>query len=166
MKHIKFVIFIIFLVFLFTNIKAQYSNIAEVLSSGGGESTKGIYRNFGVIGETFVNSSVTEDNYNTSIGFLYASDIGTGINEVNFNNQFISIFPNPANEIINIEIKSQKIKSFDAEMYDIQGKLVFMKQYKSNLINIDISDLSKGIYLLKLKDETGNIIKTKKIVKE
>ena len=166
MKHIKITIFIISLLFLFGNIQAQYSNIAEVFSSGGGESSGGIYSNFGVMGETYVNSSATGGNYNTSIGFLYASDTETGIDDLNFNNEDISIFPNPANKIINIEFKSQQIKSYDAEIYNIQGKLIFMKQYKSNSINIDISDLSKGIYLLKLKDKTGSIIQTKKIVKE
>ncbi|MCK4662264.1 MAG: T9SS type A sorting domain-containing protein [Bacteroidales bacterium] len=167
MKYFKLIFIVISLMFLITNIKAQYNNIAEVLSSGGGETTGGIYSNFGVMGEAFVDFPVTGGNYITSIGFLfYASGIPILIDELNFNNQSISIFPNPTNEIINIEIKSQKIKLFNAEIYNIQGKLIFMKQYKSNSINIDISDLSKGIYLLKLKDENGSIIKTKKIVKE
>ena len=116
--------------------------------------------------ETFVNASAIGRNYNSSVGFLYASEITTGIDEMNSNNQRSSIFPNPANEIINIEIKSQKIKFYDAEIYNIQGKSIFMKQYKSSSRNIDISDFSKGIYLLKLKNENGNIIKSEKIVKE
>ena len=165
MKHIK-LFFLFILTIVFTNINAQYSNITEVLSAGGGESTGGNYSNFGVMGETFVNSSATGGNYNSSVGFLYASGIATGIGEINRNNQIISIFPNPANEIINIEIKSQKIKSFNAEIYNIQGKLIFLIQYKSIAINIDISDFTNGLYMINLKDDNGNIIKTDKIVKE
>lgn len=41
-----------------------------------------------------------------------------------------------------------------------------MKQYKSNLANIDISDFTNGLYMINLKDDNGNIIKTEKIVKE
>jgi len=166
MKYIKLSVFILSLLLLFLNIQAQNSNLAEVLSSGGGQSFAGTYTNFGVIGETFVDNYVTGGNYNTSIGFIYASDMPIGINEVNSNTQIINIFPNPANKIINVEIKPQKIKSFVAEIYNVQGKLVFREQYTSNFVNIVISDLSKGIYLLKLNDENGNIMKTKKMVKE
>ena len=81
-------------------------------------------------------------------------------------NDLINIYPNPTENTINVEINSQNINSFDTEIYNVQGKLIFMKNYKSNSINIDISDFSKGMYLLKIKDEKGNIIKTEKIVKE
>ncbi len=81
------------------------------------------------------------------------------------NNQEINIYPNPAQNIVNIEIISQKTKYFNIEIYTIQGKLIFMKQYKTSPLSIDISDLSNGIYMLKIKDENGNVIKNDKIVK-
>jgi len=81
------------------------------------------------------------------------------------NNQEINIYPNPVQNIVNIEIISQKTKYFDIEIYNIQGKLIFMKQYKTSPLSIDISNLSNGIYMLKIKDENGNIIKNDKIIK-
>ncbi len=81
------------------------------------------------------------------------------------NNQEINIYPNPVQNIVNIEIISQKSKYFNIEIYTIQGKLIFLKQYKTSPLSIDISDLSNGIYMLKIKDENGNIIKNEKIVK-
>lgn len=81
------------------------------------------------------------------------------------NNQEINIYPNPVQNIVNIEIISQKTKTHNIEIYNIQGKLIFMKQYKTSPLSIDISDLSNGIYMLKIKDENGNIIKNDKIVK-
>jgi hypothetical protein len=81
-------------------------------------------------------------------------------------NYDIDIYPNPTSNTINIEIHSLRISSFDAEIYNVQGKLVFMKHYIANSTNIDISDLSNGTYILKLKDMNGNMIKTEKVVKE
>ncbi|MGA2298974.1 MAG: T9SS type A sorting domain-containing protein [FCB group bacterium] len=46
-------------------------NKSKVLSSGGGESSTGYTNNFVVIGEQFVNSSVSNSNIATSIGFLF-----------------------------------------------------------------------------------------------
>ncbi len=50
---------------------AQYNNQAEVLSMGGGESTAGVYTNFGVVGEGVVNESVAGGSYVSDIGFIY-----------------------------------------------------------------------------------------------
>ena len=109
MKYIKSIVFIIFLLFLFADIKSQsFSQLADVISSSGGESAEGNYSNFGVTGETFVDYSVTGGNYNTSIGFLFTSDIGTGILEVNSNNQIISIFPNSTTKELFIKMLDRK----------------------------------------------------------
>ena len=78
MKHIKICLIVVALVFFYKNTKAQtYITRAEVISTGGCESVGGNYSNFGIIGETFVDFSVSGDNYNTSIGFLNLLDIST-----------------------------------------------------------------------------------------
>ncbi|MBW8049849.1 MAG: T9SS type A sorting domain-containing protein [Cytophagales bacterium] len=162
MKHIK-IISLLFLIGFFENSKAQtYSQPAEVISAGGGESSGGIYSNFGVIGETFVESSVSGGNYNTSIGFLYASDIPpTGIDEEYFNNPIIRIFPNPSDEIVHIENKNTEADKI--EIHNILGEKVYESKYKSML---NISELSKGIYFLEILDKDGVILKNVKIIKE
>jgi len=63
----------VFLVLCVTTVSAQYSHQSEVVSSGGGSSIAGtVYSNFGVLGQTFVASSVSGGNFNNSIGFLNA----------------------------------------------------------------------------------------------
>ena len=41
-----------------------------------------------------------------------------------------------------------------------------MKFYRTNMINLDLNDFESGTYILKLKDENGNIVRTEKIIKE
>ncbi len=162
MKHIK-LIFLFILVFLFTNIKAQtYSTLAEVISSGGGESTGGNYSNFGVIGETFVDYSVTGGNYNTSIGFLNASDIIVEIDEENFNEQ-IKIYPNPAKDKLTLEW-TDNIKIKKITLSNILGQVVYTIKGKNiNIRNfvIDLSNYKSGVYYLNIQTKEDGTMKNK-----
>ncbi len=166
MRYIKF-IYLFILVLIFSNTRAQsYSTLAEVLSSGGGESTGGNYSNFGVTGETFVDYSVTGGNYNTSIGFIYiACDGPNNVQEI-FNNHFIRVFPNPSDGIINIENKN--LKADKIEIFNILGEKVYERIVETSrgMSLLDISELSEGLYFLKILDKDGEILKIEKIIKE
>lgn len=67
------------------------------------------------------------------------------------------IYPNPVLDMFSIE--SGVNESIPFKLYDINGKLVFKdKSYNSNQ-QIDISDLSAGLYFLKINDQTLKVIK-------
>lgn len=69
----------------------------------------------------------------------------------------ISLYPNPANDLLNIVATDIMIEGYN--IFDIQGRLI--KEFNSsNSINqIDISSLETGVYLLKLKSEFGEVVK-------
>ena len=69
-------------------------------------------------------------------------------------NQSISLYPNPANDIITIQSDSTITSII---LYDVLGKLV--NQYFAN--EIDISNLSKGMYFFQITTETGAIANIK-----
>lgn len=81
-----------------------------------------------------------------------------GVSE--YNEEKISIYPNPFNDFINIELKNY-IKIEYINISDITGKII----YTSNTIDtkIDLSNLKNGVYFLKIKSNENLIIK--KIVK-
>ena len=66
------------------------------------------------------------------------------------------IFPNPASDLVNIQTKKS---GYHVELYDINGK--FLKAYNmdNNKLAISISDLSTGIYFVKI----GNSIRKLKV---
>jgi 1,4-alpha-glucan branching enzyme len=72
----------------------------------------------------------------------------------------IAIYPNPAKNSFAISQDVSKV-----EMYTITGQLV--KRYAAVNSNqqLDITNLEKGLYLIKITDENGKIL-TKKIIKE
>lgn len=79
----------------------------------------------------------------------------------------INIFPNPITEVLNVKLLNEfdnlsKVEDVNIDIIDLQGKKVRSITEKSNKFSINVNDLSKGIYLLKIniKDKTD----TQKIV--
>ena len=70
----------------------------------------------------------------------------------------IRLYPNPTNSILNIEM-NQVFKQ--ATIYSVLGKEVLKTQNKT----IDVSSLSKGLFLIKIENEVGNVL-TKRFIKE
>jgi len=75
-----------------------------------------------------------------------------------FNLAYFSVYPNPISSILNIYDSNFSLKS--VEIFNTIGKKVLTS--KKNTINIE--NLSKGIYLIKIETETGKFA-TKRIVK-
>ncbi len=68
----------------------------------------------------------------------------------------INIYPNPANDIINIETE---LEILFCEIYSINGQCVEEISTNSSQKNISVKNLSSGIYLLKIRTEQGLIHK-------
>lgn len=103
-------------------------------------------------------------NNQTSYTFKHILEFTTDVALSNqeFNQNSISIFPNPANT--SITIKDTKSEVSGIEVYDITGKKV--NQFKSSADgNYDVSELSNGIYLLKVYSVNGASV-TKKLIKD
>jgi len=62
-------------------------------------------------------------------------------------NVLISIYPNPAIDILNIDVLGHL--SYRVKLYDLNGKLISSSENK-NKIRLDL--ISAGIYLLELQD--------------
>jgi hypothetical protein len=74
--------------------------------------------------------------------------------------QQIKIYPNPSNSII--YLKSYNNPIIKIQIFNLMGRRI--KRIKNNFESINISDLSKGIYIMKIDTEYGSI--NKKIIKE
>lgn len=78
----------------------------------------------------------------------------------------VNLHPNPSTDIINCEITNANNPSTDTEIYNLSGKMVYMKTHNSSNFSINVSDLENGYYVIKLKDTHGNTIKSEKIIKQ
>ena len=70
-----------------------------------------------------------------------------------------NIFPNPASEIVSVTLNQSQA---NFQLYSISGKLVLSKQLNYGENRIHLSNLSSGIYLVRLNSEQSSI--TKKLI--
>ena len=73
----------------------------------------------------------------------------------------ISIYPNPATSILNIQTNINK--KLTAQLFDVTGKAVIENVSFVNNTTINLQDLPQGLYFVYLKDAAGSLIKTQKV---
>lgn len=91
---------------------------------------------------------------------FYSTSCTVGIDENN-NNHTFSIYPNPTNGYVTIQLEEIP-KNVVINIKDILGKTLLEQKVNSNKTLINLSSLPKGIYQLSLKNEV--FFATKKIV--
>ena len=110
------------------------------------------------------NISPFNDRKIGTVTFTYKSSTLGDENELSLKN--LTIHPNPAKDFITISnIQNTQLNS--VKIYNVLGRLVTTKQVASNLLElkIDLTHLSKGIYLLDLTDVNGAIASQKIVLK-
>lgn len=76
----------------------------------------------------------------------------------------VSVFPNPANSIVNIDISGIDADQMSVRIFNSLGKVVLHPRYLKNQTNqIDVSNLITGIYFIEI--EINNSIERFKLVK-
>lgn len=93
----------------------------------------------------------------------------TNINELS-NNKRLKIYPNPANDIIQIDLGSTSQSSFKCLVTDLAGRNCLVEKLKesetSNLKRaLDVSKLRPGVYFICI-EENGKVISTNKFIKQ
>lgn len=83
---------------------------------------------------------------------------GLSNTDFDFNNNF-SFFPNPSKGQITVVWSNLTLENI--EIFDINGRLIVKQDYNrsGNEMNINLSQLSSGIYILKAASNYGTIAK-------
>lgn len=93
--------------------------------------------------------------YQLDIGFLSTSD---------YDLESFKIYPNPASELINIQLQNSTSINIEIKLFDITGKLLQNAKFiNNNLISINLSSFQKGIYIIQIKKD--GVSHTQKIIK-
>lgn len=84
------------------------------------------------------------------------------------NNEFetsqIKMYPNPANNYVNLNFENISLPK-EINILDINGKLIkTYNQFSSNSIQLSTKSFSKGLYLLQISNNQGNIIYKKLVL--
>ena len=102
------------------------------------------------------------DNFET--GFIVDNILIENLSEMSVSDTIkstIEIYPNPFSDYIKVN-SSQNIKSI--KIYDNSGKLVKNSNHSGKSVEVNVSELPKGIYFISLETNLGT--ETKKMIKE
>ena len=113
-----------------------------------------------------------------SAGYLYLSDTWNnrirkvdstvnmaGIQQRANNSTQIYVYPNPAKDILNVELKMQNgLQNTSLQITDMLGNTVKQVSISGNQFSINVADLSEGVYFIQVK--SADKIYTNKFIKE
>jgi PKD repeat protein len=97
----------------------------------------------------------------------YINVLTTSMNEISLNNFNLALYPNPAKNNIFVESSVDNNNSV-IELFNILGKkfhTIDFDKISNNKLEINISNLNKGIYFIKFTTE-NNVSKTEKFIVE
>ena len=106
------------------------------------------------------------ENGMTSVGTVGKISEVVNVNEIEESR--CSIYPNPANDRLYIEIQTLTptqtqtqtlTQTLTVEIYDIYGRSQKLSAISGQLSVIDLSELNAGIYIIKINTKEGNIVK-------
>lgn len=87
--------------------------------------------------------------------YYYKEIEGTGVAENVADN--VNIYPNPVKDVLTVEASEYQ----NVEVFDLAGRCVISREI-SGVANIDMSQMPKGVYLVKMQNENG--IVTRKVI--
>ena len=107
-------------------------------------------------------SNIIHENRLVSFNFM---DPNLGIVDIEKNNKTsLQIIPNPANEYMDLKITNNSLLVTNIEFYNIFGQLVKSVPYNAEIQGntstqrIPITDLSKGMFFIRVGNETAKLI--------
>lgn len=148
----------------FNSDSVSTSNLATGMTSEEMRNTES-FENWDFVNET-VNGTENiwkiDENENFGYPFLtwQEEEYISGIEDVSAIN--ISAYPNPVNDKLTIQTEIEG--EYSLGVYDLTGKLIYLKKCNSKIANVDLSDYRSGIYIISIS--TGNERVTKKILKK
>lgn len=108
-------------------------------------------------GKNFYRLSMVDANGNASVSTIIELNAGRG------NNASVSLYPNPVSKALKIVVEGDMDADATVQITDIIGKVVKTIRMRSNVTEIDMSDLSNGTYIIKYNSNKGSF--TGKVIK-
>ena len=96
-----------------------------------------------------LNSSGQEIGNSVTFTYRYSSNLSNNKFEQNAN---VNLYPNPSSGILKINTEN----TVNLSVIDVLGKMVYSNNQADKNTNIDLSNLQKGIYLVKISGENTN----------
>lgn len=162
----------IFTVLLFVfgfAVNAQSLERQVIASAGGFSAANGVSLSF-TVGEPVIETAVSGSVILTQ-GFQQPEDITTGIATKPEVTVDYTVFPNPTDDKIFVELTSDTEVEVELALFDISGRRIVELDTPTRTINgrareeMDMSQLAPANYILTLSEAGGKVLKSFKVQK-
>jgi hypothetical protein len=139
-------------------------NLVAKIPGAGNSNMEKSYSYNDMTSESVLYYRLTQTDFNGQ--FKTFDPIVVNCNDVK--DKSISIFPNPFQSLISVNLLNISDENITVNIYDMFGKLIEKSTYRisngfNNMITLDMGDLPAGVYYLEVK--ATNYVKSTKIVK-
>lgn len=86
-----------------------------------------------------------------------------GILEISAGGTGLRVYPNPAKDVINVEVKNQIHGNANISITNLLGQIIYKAPVHENVFSINISGFNPGIYSVNLESQSG-LISTSKLI--
>ena len=136
----------------------------EVVSSAGETQTISGIEISWTIGEPVI-ETISSGSTVLTQGFHQSKLTVTAIDDVLISDFELKVYPNPTSEFVIIFANNPEDKS-SYSLFDLNGKLLENKIISTSETRVNLKNYASGTYLLKLQYNSGQPLRTYKIVKK
>ena len=145
-------------------ISNNWGNFHEYFTTGFGRISK---KNTAIGGE--IKSCLIHYKKGNNI-YFGPNPLLTNINELKYNYEGLNIYPNPANEVINVELgmlaSIGSATNYKIEITNALGEVLLNQIATTNYITLNINNFNSGIYFVKVINDKKQLISTTKFIKQ
>ena len=84
----------------------------------------------------------------------FRNNVVTGISSPGIESDLLKLYPNPAGDYINYELKNTVNQKFEARIYDMSGRVLFQSIISNSRGSIPTYFLLKGSYIMEIKSRS------------
>lgn len=99
----------------------------------------------------FYQFSVTTNGCTQQSDIYQLTSLSTETN--NFESNSLKVYPNPFNELLNIEVNEDNLQAF--QIIDLQGRLITQEKISGNSHQINLNRLPQSVYILEVVTDKG-----------
>ena len=140
-----------YLLILLIGLCAIYLQAQEVVTTAGshGETTSGSLS--WTVGEPVI-ETISDGTNTLTQGFLQSKLTVTAINDLKIPVIELSVYPNPTNNYLTIEVKTDKQRDLLLSLFDLNGKLILQKKMAGNKQTIKMQNYKPATYILEVTE--------------
>jgi protease II len=94
-----------------------------------------------------------------TVQVLNCTDGGVGIAENNNLSANVSVFPNPAHDVVNISVPVSGSDVYKVKLINVIGAVVYEEKISKENFSINLAGKAKGVYFLSIENNTQKAVK-------